>query len=228
MGKTSESGIEAPDRGSQRKELLADTHFVESPAETGMAITVVHRTQPPVQYTGEISASRRTAVAVRFEKAPNLDTPDEMLLIIGPAGARSMATGKFVASQGNVVAFTLLTSWQQLDLRKSPRRALDGMVEVRSVLGQSRQEGYITDISTGGIAVTVRSKPGGNAVELKISRDGFASHIRCRVASVTAGPESVTLHMEYDNLSPPQQAFIRQLVASAAPADEGDQRSAAW
>lgn len=193
-----------------------------------MAITVVHRTQPPAQYTGEISASRRTAVAVRFDKAPNLDTPDEMLLIIGPAGARLTATGRFVASQGNVVAFTLLTSWQQLDLRKAPRRALDGMVEVRSVLGQSRQDGYIADISMGGIAVVVATKPGGNAVELKISRDGFTSHVRCRIVSVTTNTESATLHLNYQELSPPQLAFIRQLVASAAPADDGDQRSAAW
>lgn len=220
--------MDGPERGSQRTGRLADSQIVEPLAEPGTPITVVHRTDPPSQYVGEISASRRTALAIRFDQAPDLDTPDDMLLIIGPVGARLTATGRFVASQGNVVAFTLVTSWQHLDLRKSPRRALDGMVEVRSVLGQSRQEGYITDISMGGIAVTVRTKPGGSALELKISRDGFTSHIRCRVASVTTGPESVTLHLQYENLSPPQQAFIRQLVASAAPPEDADRRSAAW
>ena len=88
--------------------------------------------------------------------------------------------------------------------------------EVRSVLGTSRQRGAVLDVSTGGMAVAVEARPGGRAVEVHIAANGYAASLPCETVGVTQQEESAILHLRFDALSAPQQAFVRQLIASAA------------
>lgn len=201
---------------------------MEPTLEPGGPITVIRRSQPPAQHVGVLSAVRRSAVAVRFPTDVSFPEYDELLLITGSPGARFIATARFAASEGQIVAFTLLGPWKQLDLRKHARRILDLNVEVRSVLGQSRQDGQVLDISMGGMAVKVQSKPGGNTVEVAMMSGGFTSHLRCDVVSSRAEPSGVILHLRFQQLTPPQLAFVRQLVAAAQDPPEAGQQAASW
>ncbi|MBA4179546.1 MAG: hypothetical protein C0506_03060 [Anaerolinea sp.] len=194
---------------------------MEPIAEPGAPITVIRRAHPTVQYPGKVSASRRAAVAVMFADPPAWDGDDDVMLIVGPPAARFAATGRFVAAQAALVAFAVTGPWQPLELSKAPRRALDVVAEVRSVLGQSRQPGRILDVSAEGMTVVVATKPGGKAVDVVLTRDGFSSHFRCDTVSSTSESAGVTLQLTYQDLTTAQQAFVRQLVASTAKPREG-------
>jgi hypothetical protein len=85
---------------------------------------------------------------------------------------------------------------------------------VRSVLGSSRQEGRLIDVSFGGAAVALDSRPGGSQVEVGLWADGYGARLLCDVVSSNTGPSGETLlHLRFREPSAPQQAFIRQLVA---------------
>lgn len=182
--------------------------------EPGMAVVVVLRSPQPVQWQGEIVALRDASLAVTVSNAPqawNLMLP--YMLICGTPGSRYTATANFVARNGDVAAFKLAARWKPLDLRRDPRFATDMKAEIRSVLGNSRQAGRIIDISLGGAAVAVESRPGGSQIEIGISSNGYAARILCDVlGSSQVGTETV-MHLRFRDLTPPHQAFIRQLVA---------------
>jgi hypothetical protein len=152
---------------------------------------------------------------VRVTKAP--DSWNQLLpyvIICGMPGSRSTAEASYVARNADVAAFKLLSRWKPLDLRRDPRFSTDLQAEVRSVLGSSRQPGRIIDISMGGAAVAVESRPGGSQLEISVATNGYAARILCDVQSSSQAGTETVLHLRFRDLTPPQQAFIRQLVAA--------------
>ena len=178
-----------------------------------MPVVVVLRSPQPVQWQGEIVALRDASMAVRVVNAPPSWEP--MLpytVICGMPGSRLTAGAAFVARNGDVAAFKLTARWKPLDLRRDHRFATDLQAEVRSVLGNSRQQGRIIDISLGGAAVVVGAKPGGSQVEVGIAAQGYAARLLCDIISSAQAGEETVIHLRFRDLTPPQQAFIRQLV----------------
>jgi hypothetical protein len=191
----------------------ADTGSVEPEFGSGTPLVVFQRDAPSVQWTGVVVAARSGGCAARISSPPQWDATAELLLIAGTPGKRWVASGRFTAAQGEVVGFTLAGSWQPFDIRKSPRVAADLQAEVRSVLGQSKQPGRLIDISAGGMAVSVATKPGGSMLEVGIWANGYAAQLPCEVISTSPAGDAVVLHLKFQPLSPPQQAFVRQVVA---------------
>ena len=183
--------------------------------EPGMPVVVVLRSPEPIQWQGEIVALRDATLAVRVRNSPDAwNSMLQYVIICGQPGSRFTAEASFLARNSEVAAFKLSSRWKPLDLRRDPRFATDLRAEVRSVLGSSRQEGRIIDISMGGAAVSVESRPGGSQLEIGIASDGYAARVLCDVLSSSQAGSETILHLRFRDLTPPQQAFIRQLVAS--------------
>lgn len=183
--------------------------------EPGTSVVVVLRGPEPVQWQGEVVALRDASLAVRVVKPPqSWDSMAPYVVICGNPGSRFTAEAHFVARNADVAAFKLASRWRALDLRRDPRFNTDLKAEVRSVLGNSRQEGRIIDVSMGGAAVAVETRPGGSQVEVGVAANGYAARILCDVLSSSQVGTETILHLRFRDMTPPQAAFIRQLVAA--------------
>jgi len=187
---------------------------MEAVVRPGAPILVVQRSTPPVQFEGTAIAAMGDVIAVKL-LAPWPGRPGaEVAIITGEPGARLLANGRLAQTRAQVASFELVTGWQQLDLRTTTRYPTELGAEVRSVLGDSRQPGTIVDLSYGGMAVMVGSKPGGREVAITMRAGAFSVTLPCRIAAVVASDHGVMLHLEFMNLTGGQQAFIRNVVAS--------------
>ena len=191
-----------------------DTHTMEAVIRTGAPILLVQRSTPPAQFEGTAVAAMGNVIAVKL-LAPWSGLPDEEVAIIaGEPGARLLANARLAHARAQVASFELVNGWQQLDLRTTTRYRTELGAEVRSVLGDSRQPGSIVDLSYGGIAVMVSSKPGGREVAVVMRAGGFSATLPCRIAQAVTSDRGVLLHLEFMELTGGQQAFIRTVVAS--------------
>jgi hypothetical protein len=182
----------------------------------GTALTVVRRSSPPQQWTASVVVSREDSIAARVNTPPAAwDADFPYMLILGVPGSRTFAIGSFVAAKTDVAAFRITTHWRPLDLRKDRRFQTDLQAEVRSVLGTSRQPGRLIDISLGGLAVAVESRPGGSQLDVSLWNGGYSAMVPCELVRATPNEKGQTvLHLQFRDLTPPQQAFVRQFVAS--------------
>ncbi len=189
---------------------------------------VVMRTAaiPPQQIVGTVHAVRTNALVARLPAGPAFQPSEPLLLISGAVGSRMVAKARFAGAQGDVVAFQLTTEFQPFDVRRANRVPVQLTAEVRSVLGSSRQQGAILDVSTGGLAVAVATRPGGRAIEILVTANGYAASLPCQTVSTSEHEECVILHLRFDKLAPAQDAFVRQLVAHAAREAGEDERLA--
>lgn len=186
----------------------------------GTPVVVVLRAPEPLQWHGHVVALRDASLAIRLsDSPPRFDPLMPYILICGEQGSRFSAPARFVAQNGQAAAFKLTSTWKPLDLRRAHRFATDLKAEVRSVLGNSRQTGRVIDISTGGAAVAVDARPGGSQIELGVAANGYSARLLCDVLHVSEVGSDTVLHVRFCDVSPPHQAFIRQLVASLIEAE---------
>lgn len=179
----------------------------------GTPVVVVQRTASPRQFQGELIAFRDGSMAVRVAAGPaTWDPATPYSVIWGAPGSRSICNVAFVASKDSAVAFKAVSALKAIDLRRDQRFNFEINVEVRSVLGTSRQSGRLMDISAGGAAVAVDAKPGGSQVEIGLQANGYSARLLCDVVNTHVSADQTVLHLRFKDLSPPQQAFVRNLV----------------
>ena len=166
----------------------------------------------PVQRTGVVANIRENAIALRIE-GTSFNNGDEVVCITA-GRPRFTVRARFLAAQGAVCGFQLLSPWRILDVRENERHRVSLAAEVRSVLGTSRQAGELIDISAGGAAVVVPSRPGGRQLEVSLTAGGYAATLPCELAGAEERAESVILHLKFEGLSPAQRAFVRGLIAA--------------
>ncbi len=190
--------------------------YMVSVVAPGTPVTIVRRSSPPEQWTATVVVAREESIAARVTDPPAAWQPDtDYMVIQGSQGARTFAICSFVAAKNDVAAFRLTTHWRPLDLRKDRRYPADLQVEVRSVLGTSRQPGRLVDISMGGLAVAVETRPGGSQLEVSLWNRGYSASVPCELVRATPAANGHTvLHLRFRELTPPQQAFVRQFIAS--------------
>lgn len=178
-----------------------------------MPVVIVLRGPEPVQWQGELVAIRDASLAIRVTAPPaSWNSMLPYSVICGVAGSRFSAPAHFVANNATVAAFRVTAKWKPLDLRRAPRFATDLKCEVKSVLGNSKQMGRVVDISAGGAAVAVDARPGGSLVEVGVWANGYSAHILCDVVGTGDGGTETVLRLRFRDMTPPQAAFIRQLV----------------
>jgi hypothetical protein len=124
-----------------------------------------------------------------------------------------------VAEKGTVVAFRIISVLKSIDLRRDPRFNVDLKVEVRSVLGSSRQAGRLVDVSMSGTALAVDTRPGGSQIEIGLQANGYSARLLCDVISTHKSGAETVMHLRFRDVSPPQQAFVRQLVGQLVQAE---------
>lgn len=179
----------------------------------GTPVVLVQRTANPRQFQGELIAFRDGTMAVRLADGPRTWDPATAYSVIwGAPGSRSICNVSFVACKDSAVAFRTVSALKPIDLRRDQRFNFELNVEVRSVLGTSRQTGRLIDISAGGAAVAVDARPGGSQVEVGLQANGYAARLLCDVVNSHDSGDQTVLHLRFKDLSPPQQAFVRNLV----------------
>jgi hypothetical protein len=179
----------------------------------GVAVAVIWRNaSAPGSARGRLRTLSGDGAAVDIDGDLPWKPGAEVLLVAGEVGSRLVAKARFHASRGNAAIFTLAGGFHPFDLRGQARYPLLARTEVRSVLGQSRQPGQVLDISLGGLAVEVATKPGGKMVEVPLQLYGYAATLLCEIVG-TAGEEGhIVLHLQFATLTPPQRAFVRNVV----------------
>ncbi len=188
--------------------------------EPGTPVVLVLRSANAVQWQGVLIALRDGAMAIRVKDPPqSWDTTLPYAVICGVPGSRTTAPATLVARNGDVAAFKVTGRWRPLDLRRARRFATDLSCEVKSVLGNSKQTGRIVDISAGGAAVSLESRPGGSQVEIGIWANGYAAHLLCDVLGSSNPGNHTVLHLRFRDLTAPQAAFVRQLVGQLTEAE---------
>lgn len=183
----------------------------------GTPITVVLRSAEPSQWPGEVAAVREGGVAIRLAgEMPAWDPSATYALVALDGSVRMTQPVAYIGHSERAVAFRSLGPWQPVYRRKYPRFRADYRVEVRSVLGNSRQDGRMVDISMGGMAVRVGSRPGGRQVQVRVWAGAFSSELLCMVVGAEEDGDGVLLRLQYVELLPAQRAFVRQVIEGLA------------
>ncbi len=179
----------------------------------GTPATVVLREGGGRQWTGDIAAVRNGGLAVRLQgELPAWDARAVYLIVVRRGEERWRLAAAYIGQSGNAVAFRALGDWQPMDRRAHPRFTAGHRVDVRSVLGTSRQDGHLVDISLGGAAVHVESRPGGRQVCVRVYAGAFSSELLCNVVSAEERDGGTVLHLSFAELAPAQRAFVRQII----------------
>jgi hypothetical protein len=76
------------------------------------------------------------------------------------------------------------------------------------------------DVSMGGMAVTVETRPGGKALQVVLTANGYSATLPCETVGASESDDVTLLHLRFEELTASQRAFVRQLVASARSAIE--------
>jgi hypothetical protein len=74
----------------------------------------------------------------------------------------------------------------------------------------------MVDISMGGMAVRVGSRPGGRQVQVRVWAGAFSSELLCMVVGAEEDGDGVLLRLQYVELLPAQRAFVRQVIEELA------------
>lgn len=197
----------------------ADTDVMNPSARAGAPVQLIqHAPSPPLSMHGIALTRLARVVAVKLQSPWPGQPGEEVALIVGVPGARSISLGRLLQARANVASFEVVSPWKAFDLRTSDRHGPGIAAEVRSVLGQSRQAGTIIDISLGGMAVEVAAKPGGREVVVVAQAGAFSAVLPCEIVHTNRVENGVTLCLKYMELTATQLAFIRNLVAAVAPA----------
>lgn len=179
----------------------------------GTPVTVILRAGAGPQWRGEIAAVRDGGLAVRVAgEMPAWDGRAVYVIVAQRGTERLRLEGVYIGHTGSAVAFRALGAWQPVNRRAHPRFAAGYRAEVRSVLGTSRQDGQLVDISLGGAAVRVESRPGGRQVLVRVYAGAFSSELLCDVVGADEGNDGTVLHLSFAELAPAQRAFVRQIV----------------
>ncbi|MGE5596004.1 MAG: PilZ domain-containing protein [Hyphomicrobiales bacterium] len=179
----------------------------------GSPITVIWRQPEPGSLPGVLQRLDDVAVVVDMAGAAPWPPGQEVLLVAGELGHRMVAKAAFAGPDGEGVAFTVTRPFLPFDARGQTRYPLSARTEVRSVLGQSRTPGQVLDISLGGLAVEVTTRPGGKTVEVPLQYSGYSATLPCEVVGVNENGPRPVLHLKFLPLTAPQQAFVRFVLA---------------
>ncbi len=180
-------------------------------------MTVILRSPEAVQWPGEVAAVREGGIAVRLAgEMPEWDPAATYALVALHGNVRMTQLAAYIGHSQRAVAFRSLGPWEPVYRRKYPRYRADYRVEVRSVLGNSRQDGRMVDISMGGMAVRVGSRPGGRQVQVRVWAGAFSSELLCMVVGSEEEEAGVLLRLQYVELLPAQRAFVRQVIEELA------------
>lgn len=183
----------------------------------GTPVTVILRSPAAAQWPGEVAAVREGGIAVRLAgEMPEWDPAATYALVALNGNVRMTQLAAYIGHSQRAVAFRSLGPWQPVYRRKYPRYRADCRVEVRSVLGNSRQDGRMVDISLGGMAVRVGSRPGGKQVQVRVWAGAFSSELLCMVVGADEEEAGVLLRLQYVELLPAQRAFVRQVIEELA------------
>ncbi len=187
---------------------------MEPGVKAGAPVQLIRRSfSPALQMQGTALTGMTPVLAVRLQSPWPGQPGEEVALIAGEPGARFVSLGRLLQARANVASFEVVAPWKPLDLRATPRYPTRIAVEVRSVLGQSRQPGTIIDISLGGMAVEVATKPGGREVAIVTRLAAYSATLPCEIVGTSRGQDSTTLHLKFGELTAAQRAFVRNLVA---------------
>jgi hypothetical protein len=136
--------------------------------------------------------------------------------LVADEGAEPLfATGRFMAARCAVAVISTPDGWQQVVTSEAEAVELHIRVHVRSVLGNSRQSGWIRSIDADGMSLEVAQRPGGRTLEVAVEANGFGARLACEVTASRAKGAVTMLEVRFGELTAAQRAFVRSLIAAA-------------
>ncbi len=182
---------------------------------------LVQTRKGPQSWQAVCAGASQHALAIASPDRPLPKDLAEVILVVGTPGRRSFAPATFVRLHGGAHVFRLNREWRAFDGRASKRFAVNIPAQVTSVLGGSRQPGKVLDVSLGGVAVQVETKPGGRELELSMQADGYAARLPATLVRHEQRRGNVLLHLQFNRLTLVQQAFVRNLVERLEAIEQG-------
>lgn len=180
--------------------------------DPGSTVAVVWRGAAPGTAYGVLRGASDPALAVELTCAIPWSPGDAVMLVVSENGSRQLARARFVAVRGQVALFRLDQPFHRFDLRGQSRFPLTARVEVRSRLSMTRHPGVVIDMSTGGMAVEVTTKPTGKALDVAVQVGGYGATLPCETVGTGGDDGHAILHLKFVGLTASQLAFVRNVI----------------
>jgi len=175
--------------------------------ESSTTVTVV--TLPGLTvYEGTLASFLAGGVTLAGDM-PGLAPGDTVALAYDDSGGRQGVRAQFAGTRGGMTVFTLFGEFARLP-----------HVDVRSMLGQSRHRGSVLHLDAESVVVELPAKPGGNALEVSMEVAGFAARLVGRVERSQGVAGRHWLALRFEDLTPPQRAFLRTAMGAGLKKDE--------
>ncbi|MCA9825054.1 MAG: PilZ domain-containing protein [Dehalococcoidia bacterium] len=180
---------------------------------------------PPSQHTATLAGGQGELLVLRVDDTVAWCRGESVLVVAGAPGDRMFLQSVYVSPNGRYHMIRRVTRWKRFDQRDNQRYGAQMPVRVRSASGW-KAEATLEDISSGGLALVVTTEPGDAHLLVEIRANGYRSELPVDVLSMSDSLGGNVLHCRYRELSAPQTAFVRSLLAHLEERAEAAARAA--
>jgi hypothetical protein len=170
---------------------------------------------PPSQHTATVAGGQGELMVLRVDGTVAWSRGESVLVVAGQPGERMFLQSVYVSPSGKFHMIRRTTRWKRFDQRGDERFETNLQVRLRSNSGW-RSEGTLEDVSVGGMAILISSEPHGAHLSVEVNASGFRAELPIDVLSMSDRPSGSILHCRFRELSAPQTAFVRSLLADLA------------
>jgi hypothetical protein len=207
--------------------FVENAHAVGGMHDVGTTHVVLMRmdADPPTQHTAMIAGGQGDLMVIRVDDAVAWCRGESILVVAGTPGDRMFLQSVYVSPSGKFHMVRKAADWKRFDQRGNERYTTRLPVRLRTGAGR-RTDGTIEDISSGGMAILVSGEPHGAHLSVEVTANGYRSELPVDVLSMSDRPGGTILHCQYRDLTAPQTAFVRSLLAYLAEKAESAARAA--
>lgn len=180
--------------------------------EPGCTVAIVWRGEAAGTAYGVLQSASGAVLAVELPATPPWAAGDPVMLVVSDLGNRQLARATFTNARAQVALFRLDQPFHRFDLRGQSRFPLTARVEVRARQSMTRHPGVVIDVSTGGMAVEVQTRPAGKGVDVTVQVGGYGATLPCEIVGSGGDEGRVVLHLKFVGLTPSQLAFVRNVI----------------
>ncbi len=168
--------------------------------------------EPPTQHTATVAGGQGELMVVRVDDSIAWCRGESILVVAGRPGDRMFLQSVYVSPSGKFHLIRRSTGWKRFDQRGNERYETDLPVRLRAASGW-RSEAILEDVSSGGMAIVLTGKTGDAHLTVEVNAFGFRAELPVDVLSMSDRAGGTILHCQFQELTAPQTAFLRSLLA---------------
>ncbi len=167
---------------------------------------------PPSQHTATVAGGQGELMVVRVDDSIAWCRGESVLVVAGRPGDRMFLQAVYVSPSGKFHMIRRITGWKRFDQRGKERYETNLPVRLRAASGW-RSDATLEDISAGGTAILMTGDVGEAHLTVEINAFGYRAELPVDVLSMSDRPGGTILHCQFQQLSAPQTAFVRSVLA---------------